>query len=330
LKTTLSTLSAICAAAPLILSSAAATAQDFVRAWPVKPVTVVIPFPPGGSTEAEGRLYAQKLGDNLGKTFIMDYKPGAATTIGTNYVAKAAADGYTLLGTTSSFILSAVFSQDLPYDPLKDLAPVSLMTRRGSVLLVRTSLPVNTAAEYIAYARANPGKLNVATTGSGGSPHIGAAWLHSLTKTDATFIHYKGSGPLITDLIAGRVDANITTLLTAMPLAKAGKVRIIGVTTAERSALMPEMPTIAEGGAPGYNHQSWWGFMVSGKTPPALVKRINEEVVKAGRAPEVSKKMTEDGSIATFSTPEDYRKTIIADLARIKKLVTENNIKSDE
>ncbi len=313
-----------------MLLSPTAFAQDFVRAWPAKPVQVIVPFPPGGSTEAEGRLYAQKLTENLGKSFIMDFKPGAATVIGTNYVAKAAPDGYTLLATTSSFVLSATFNQDLPYDPLKDLAPVSLMTRRGSVLLVRPSLPVNTPAEYIAYARANPGKLNIATTGSGGSPHIGAAWLHSLTKTDVTFVHYKGSGPLITDLIAGRVDANITTLLTAMPLAKAGKIRIIGVTTSDRSQLYPDLPTIAEGGAPGYNHQSWWGFMVAGKTPPAMVKRINEEVVKAGKAPEVSKKMTEDGAILTFSSPEDYRKTIITDLARLKKLVAENNIKSEE
>ena len=319
-----------CALAAGLAASGGVLAQDFIKAWPAKPVQVIVPFPPSGSTEAEGRLYTQKLSENLGKSFIMDFKPGAATVIGTNYVAKSQPDGYTLLATTSSFVLSATFNQDLPYDPLKDLAPVSLMTRRGSVLIVHPSLPVKTPKEYIDYARANPGKLNVATTGSGGSPHIGAAWLHSLTMTDVTFVHYKGTAPLVTDLVTGRVNANVATLLTAMPLAKAGKVRIVAATTIDRLPLMPDLPTMAEGGATGFNHQSWWGFMLPGKTPPAMIKRINEEVVKAGRAPEVSKKMMEDGALITTSTPEEYRKAIVADLTRLKKLAADYNIKSEE
>jgi tripartite-type tricarboxylate transporter receptor subunit TctC len=314
----------------LSLACGAVLAQDYVRAWPAKPVQVIVPFPPGGSTEAEARLYTQKLGENLGKSFIMDFKPGAATVIGTNHVAKAAPDGYTLLAATSSFVLSAVFSKDLPYDPVKDLAPVSMMTRRPSVLLVNPNLPVKTPAEYIAYAKAHPGKLNVATTGSGGSPHIGAAWLHSVSGTQVTFVHYKGSGPLITDLIAGRVDANITTFITAIPLQRAGKVRIIGVTTRERAQMWPDIPTMAEGGAPGYDHSSWWGFLAPGRTPAAMIQRINAEVVKAGGAPEVTKKMTEDGAVMALSSPEQYGKAIVADLARLKKLVAENNIKSEE
>lgn len=314
----------------LLAASGAAMSQDYVRAWPAKPVQVIVPFPPGGSTEAEARLYTQKLGENLGKSFIMDFKPGAATVIGTNYVAKAAPDGYTLLAATSSFVLSAVFNKDLPYDPVKDLAPVSMMTRRPSVLLVNPNLPVKTPAEYIAYARAHPGKLNVATTGSGGSPHIGAAWLHGVSGTQVTFVHYKGSGPLITDLIAGRVDANITTFITAIPLQRAGKVRIIGVTTQQRAQMWPDIPTMAEGGAPGYDHSSWWGFLAPGRTPAAMVNRINAEVVKAGGAPEVSKKMTEDGAVMALSSPDQYAKAIVADLARLKKLVAENNIKSEE
>ena len=314
----------------LSLWAGPALAQDAASAWPAKPVQVIIPFPPGGSTEAEGRLYAQKLTDNLGRAFILDFKPGAATTIGTAYVARAVPDGHTLLASTTSYSLASVFYKDLPYDALKDIAPISMMTRRPSVLLVTPSLPVKTPAEYIAYARSHPGELNYATTGAGGSPHIGGAWLHSAGNIKVTYVHYKGSGPLMVDLLAGRVHSNITTFLTALPLHKSGKVRIIGVTTLERSALMPELPTMAEGGAPGFDHSSWWGFMTAGGTPVAVVNRIRTELVKVGNAPDVVKKMTEDGAVMTLGTPEQFRQSIAADLVRLRRLVQDNGIKPEE
>ena len=322
-------LRAACVLAAGLAAAGNVPAQDFVSAWPAKPVMIIIPFPPGGSTEAEGRLYAQKMTDNLGKTFILDYKPGAATTIGANFVAKASPDGYTLLGTTTSYSLAAAFNPDLPYDYLKDITQLTMMSRRPAVLIVSTKFPAKTPKEYIDYARANPGKINFATTGSGGSPHIGGAALHGITNTSVTFLHYKGSGPLMTDLLAGRIDANITTFITAAPLHRAGKIRIIGTTAGERSPQFPEFPSMAEA-APGYDHTSWWGFMAPGKMLPALQARISAEMIKAGKSPDVSKKMTEDGAIMALSTPEVFRKAIAADVARLKKLAAEHNIKAEE
>jgi tripartite-type tricarboxylate transporter receptor subunit TctC len=319
---------AICILAAACILPGSAKAQDFVRAWPAKLVTVIIPFPPGGSTEAEGRLYAQKMSDNLGKSFILDYKPGASTTIGANYVAKASPDGYTLLGTTTSYSLAAAFYPDLPYDYLKDITQLSLMSRRPAVLVVSTKFPGKTPREYIDYARANPGKINFATTGAGGSPHIGGASLHGMTNTKVTFLHYKGSGPLMTDLLAGRIDSTITTFITAAPLHRAGKLHIIGTTAGERSPQFPEFPSMAEV-VPGYSHTSWWGFMAPGKMLPALQARISAEMIKAGRDPEVSRRMTADGAIMTTSTPDEFRKAIAADVARLKKLASEHNINAE-
>mgnify|MGYP000638316498 CR=1 FL=1 len=318
----------VCLLAALCAVQGSALAQDFVRAWPAKPVMVIIPFPPGGSTDTEGRLYSQKMSENLGKSFIMDYKPGASTTIGASFVAKAPADGYTLLGTTTSYSLAAAFYPDLPYDYLRDLTPLTMMTRRPALLAVSTKFPAKTPREYIDYARANPGKINFATTGAGGSPHIGGASLHGMTSTKVTFLHYKGSAPLMTDLLAGRIDTTITTFITAAPLHRAGKLRIIGTTAGERSPQFPEFPSMADA-APGYSHTSWWGFMAPGKMLPALQARIRDEMVKAGRAPEVSKRMTEDGAIITMSTPAEFRKAIADDVARLKKLAAEHNIKAE-
>ena len=323
---------AACALAAMLgtmCTTGSALAQDFVRAWPAKPVTVVIPFPPGGSTEAEGRLYAQKLSDNLGKTFILDYKPGASTTIGASFVAKASPDGYTLLGTTTSYSLAAAFYPDLPYDYLKDITQLTMMTRRPPVLTVSTKFPAKTPRAYIDYARAHPGKINFATTGSGGSPHIGGASLHGITNTQVTFLHYKGSAPLMADHLAGRIDTTITTFITAVPLHRAGKLRIVGTTAGERSPQFPEFPSMADA-APGYSHTSWWGFMAPGKMIPALQARISAEMVKAGKDPEVSRRMTEDGAVMTLSTPDEFRKAIAGDVARLKKLASEHNIKAEE
>ena len=316
--------------AAAMLLQHAAMAQDFVRAWPAKPVMVIIPFAPGGSTDTEGRLYTQKMGENLGKSFIMDYKPGASTTIGTGVVAKAAPDGYTLLAVTVSFSLSAALLKDLPYDPLSDITPLSMMTQRPSLLVVSSHLPVKSAAEYIAYVKANPGKLNFGSYGVGSGPHVGAVWLHSLLGASVTYVHYKGQSPLSIDLTAGRIDATTGSFFGNMPLHRTGKVRILAVSTPQRSPQYPEFPTLAESGATGYDYGSWWGFLGPGRMLPALATRISAEMERAGKAPDVSKKMTDDGAIMILSTPEQFRKHITAEITRLKKLVADNNIKPEE
>ena len=183
---------------------------------------MIIPVSPGGGTDAEGRLYAQKLTESLGKQFVLDYKPGAGTTIGANYVAKATPDGHTLLIVSAGFFIAPSFYKTLPYDPEKDVAPISLLTTRPVMLVVHPGLPINTPAEYIAYTRANPGKLNFGTTGIGGSLHLAGLWLDSITNGSVTFVHYKGTGAMLTDLIAGRVQVATQTIPVAVSHSKAG------------------------------------------------------------------------------------------------------------
>ena len=310
--------------------SGGALAQDYVRAWPAKPVTMILPLTPGSGVETEARLYATKLTENLGKSFLLDFKPGGATTIATAYVAKAAPDGYTLLATTASFSQAAVLQRDLSYDPLKDLTPLTMMSKWPSILVVSSHLPVKSATEYIAYVKANPGKLNFASYGAGSGPHVGAIWLHSLLNTQVTYIHYKGTPPLQVDLIAGRVDAGTGTFTSFIPLHRAGKLRILSVSTPQRVQAYPEFPTLAESGVPGYDYGNWWALFGPGRMLPALAERVSAEFVKAGKAPEVTKRMTDDGFVMTTTTPEQFRKDLVAEIARMKKLVADNNIKAEE
>lgn len=307
-----------------------ALAQDFVRAWPAKPVMVILPLTPGSGVETETRLYTQKMNETLGRSFILDFKPGGATTIATAYVAKAAPDGYTLLATTASFSQAAVLQRDLSYDPIKDLTPLTMMSRWPSILVASTHLPVKSATEYIAHAKANPGKINFGSYGAGSGPHVGAIWLHGLVGTHVTYVHYKGTPPLQLDLIAGRIDAGTGTFTSFIPLHRAGKLRILSVSTPQRVQAYPEFPTLAESGVPGYDYGNWWALFGPGRMLPALVNRISGEFVKAGKAPEVQKKMADDGFIMTMTSPEQFRKDLITEIARMKKIVVDNNIKAEE
>ena len=213
---------------------------------PSRPVVVIAPYEPGGPVDIEGRLYTKKATELTGQNFIMEYKTGAATRIGVGYVARAAADGHTVLITNSSFTVFPALYKDLPFDTLKDFAPVSQMSIKTNVIVVRSSFPARNFAEYVAYARANPGVVNFAMLGSGSTPHMVVAWLSTVTNTKVTLVPYKGGGPAMVDVVAGRVDAYIPALVAGMPYIKSGKVRPIGVLTGSRSRLLPDLPTIAE------------------------------------------------------------------------------------
>jgi len=319
----LGTLSTLCFAG---LSNA----QGVADSYPSRPVQLVLPFGPGGSSEVEGRLYAQKLTENTGKPFIVDFKPGAGSTIATGYVAKAKPDGHTILVVTISYSVTPAFYNNLPYDPAKDIAPVSLMSKRASALLVHPSLPVKTVAEYIAYAKARPGELNFGTVGAGGSPHIAGEWLHALTNSKVTFVHYKVTSAMQTDFLSGRIQVITTSVRSALPLVKSGRVRMLGVTTAERSPLLPDVPTVAEQGASGYDFSSWLGIVTTGGTPAAVVNKLQAELVKAGNAPEVKTKLSDEGTLMVLSTAEEFRRYIEVEMVRWKKLVQDQGIKLEE
>ena len=317
---------ALCAA----LLPSLAWAQTSADAYPSKPVALIIPVSPGGGTDAEGRLYAQKLTESMGKQFVLDYKPGAGTTIGANYVAKATPDGHTLLIVSAGFVIAPSFYKTLPYDPEKDIAPISLLTTRPVMLVVHPGLPIKTPAEYIAYTRANPGTLNFGTTGIGGSLHLAGLWLDSVTNGNVTFVHYKGTGAMLTDLIAGRVQVATQTIPVAMSHAKAGKLRIVGNASAQRSPVFPDVPTFAEQGAAGYDYSSWLGIAATGGTPTAIINKLRAEMVKAGHSPDVHKRMTDDGATMVLSTPAEFGAVIKTEISRWRRLLQQAGIKPTE
>ena len=313
-----------------MLAAGAALAQGTAETYPAKPVQIVVPFTPGGATDIEARVYAQKLSDSMGRSFVVDYKAGAGGTIGGAYVAKAAPDGYTLLVVTSSFTVNPVFYKNLGYDTVRDFAPVSLMSKRVTVLLARPSFPAKTIREYIAYAKANPGKINVAATGAGSIPHLAGAWLHSATNTQATYIQYKGTSPLLLDLIAERVDVNPSPLVNGLQYIKIGKLKILGIMSDEHSELLPGVQTVAEQGVPGYDYSSWLGFVAPRGTPPAIVNRLSAELAKAAHAPDVAQKFGPEGTTMVGSNPKQVQDLIATEVSRWSKLVQESGIKLEE
>jgi tripartite-type tricarboxylate transporter receptor subunit TctC len=305
-------------------------AQESADAFPSRPVQIVVPFTPGGATDIEARVYAQKLTETMGKSFVVDYKPGAGGSIGTGFVAKAAPDGHTLLVISSSFTVNPAFYKNLPYDPIKDFAAVSLMSKRVTVLIAHPSFPANTIREYLAYARANPGKVNMAATGAGSIQHLAGAWLHSVTNTRVTFVQYKGTSPLNVDLVSGRVDVNASPFVNVMPLVKSGKLKILGILSDEPSPLIPGAQVAAEQGATGYSYSSWLGVIAPRATPVAIVNKLSAELGKVAKSPDVVQKFAPEGSTMVGSSPKVLQDLIAVELERWRKIVQENDIKLEE
>ncbi len=309
---------------------AAACAQGAADAWPNRPVTIVVPYPPGGSTDPEIRVYAQKLAENTGQQFVIDNRPGAGTTIGTGFVAKAAPNGYTLLAVNPSVSVIPLSFKDLPFDPVKDLAPVSVMSKRSSLLMVPASLPISNLKDLLAYAKANPNKLNYGTVGVGSITHLAAEWFKAASGADITIVQYKGVGPMTMDLLAGRVHLGMGGVLPMRPHMASGKLRAIGTSGAERTKLLPDMPTLAEQGVLGYDYTFWSGFCAPGATPRPLVDRISAELAKVAKDPAVVRKMEGEGYDMVGSTPEQMRVHIAAETERWRKVIASTGIKLGE
>ena len=282
------------------LAPLAAIAQDN---WPARAVTIVTATAAGGSADIESRLYAKKLSENTGQQFLVDPRPGAGGRLGPSVVAKAAPDGNTLLAVTGSFTLAPALFKTLPYDSLKDFAPVTLLTKRTTMLIANVNFPPRNVAEYIAHARANPDKINFATSGLGNPTHLAGAWMHDATNTRVTFVHYKGTA-YMTDLVSGRVDVGMVSLLVGLAQIKAGKMKALGLTSLERSPLAPDLPTVAETiNVPDFEYPSWFGISAPARTPAAVVNRIHAEFVKAVKSPEISQKLErEEGSVIIAGT----------------------------
>lgn len=310
----------------LFLGSAIVLAQ--ADSFPTKPIMVVVPFPPGGTSDQEARLHTAKMIENTRWTIVIEYKLGAGATVGVGYVAKAAPDGYTLLSGTSSFVAAPAVYKSITYDPIRDFAPVVLMNKRASLFVVHSSVPARTFGEYVAYVKANPGKVNVGTSGLGSAPHLGGALLHDMINAEVAYVHYKGSSQMNIDLAAGRIQSNIG-LLAILPLVKTGKIRVLGVTSVIRSKLMPDIPTIAEQGVPGFEYAGWSGYVVPARTPDSIVRKLNAEFVKVARSPEIIDKIVQDNGNAVGSTPEEFRQFLAEEVARWQRVAKNTGIELD-
>jgi tripartite-type tricarboxylate transporter receptor subunit TctC len=309
--------------AALMLASAGAQAQ---AAWPSQPITLVVPFPPGGPTDLVARVLAQQLGSQLGQPVNVDNRPGANGNLGGGLVAKAAPDGYTVLYNTSSITLSPALYKSLSYDVLRDLAPVTTTAVVPLALVVHPGLPVNSLKEFVAYAKANPGKLSYGSAGNGNVTHLGAFQLAQAQGIEAVHIPYKGSAPADVDLVAGQIQFMTETINSIAPFVRDKRLKLLAVTTAKRISLFPDVPTLAEQGMPGFEVGAWQGVMVPARTPRAVIDRLAVEINKALQSPEVKGKLAQQGAEPLGSTPDDYAAYLRSELARWARVVKQTGI----
>lgn len=304
------------------------SASVYAQAWPAKPLKMIVPYPPGGATDILGRLVSEKLGPMIGQSVVVENRAGASGNIGFDFVAKAAPDGYTMLMATANITINRAFNDKLPYNVLTDFAPISLVVSSQNYLVARPNLPANNIRELIAYGKANPGKLSYGSSGIG-TPLLCMELFKSLTGITAVHIPYKGDTPAITDLMGGQIDLYCSTIVGLVPFTRSGKLKGFGVTSNKRADSMPEMPTIAEAGVPGYELSSWYGVMAPAKTPRPIVDQLNAAIVKIVAMPDVQKKMIEGGSDPQSSTPDEFMARIRSDTEKFTKLVKEAGIKAE-
>ena len=311
------------AAFALALTAQLAWAQDY----PGKPIKMITPYPPGGPTDVLARAVSPKLAEKLGQPIVIDNRPGASGMIGADMVAKAPGDGYTLLANASIHVINPSLYKNPTYDAIKDFAPVGLIAEVPLVLVVNPKLGVKTVKDLIAKAREKP--LNFASSGNGSAPHLAGEGFKLATKTDILHIPYKGSGPAITDLMGGQVDFMFDSLPSSMPYIKSGRLVAVAVTTKKRAAALPDVPTVAESGVPGFDVSTWYGIWAPASTPPAIVKKISTELAAVVRMPEVHARLADLGAEAVGNTPEEFTAFNRSELAKWAKIVKDSGAKVD-
>ena len=295
-------------------ATAAAQTPDASR-FPTKPIRLIVPFPPGGSNDILGRFLAQKMSDRLGQQTIVDNRAGADGIIGTELAARAPADGHTLVIVSTSYTMNPAIHK-LPYDPVKSLAPISLIASGGNVIAVHPSLPIKTVKELIAVAKAKPGQLRYASSGIGGFNHFGGELFNTMAGVKLVHVPYKGGGPAMLDVMSGQVEMTFCTLIQALPHMRSGKLKALGVGSARRSPLLPEVPTIAESGVPGYDGTIWWGVLGPAGISGAIVTRLNTEIGVILRDPEMGKRLVAEAAEPVIETPEAFGKLIVNDIGK--------------
>ena len=309
---------------------AVAAAQAFGQAWPTKPIKWIVPFAPGGTTDILARTIGEKLSMALGQPVIIENKPGAGGGLGADFVAKAAPDGYTILGgTISTNAINASLYKELPYDPVKDFVPITLIARVPNMLVVNNDVPAKNVAELIALMKKSPGKYTFASSGNGTSQHLSGELFKGMAGVDMQHIPYKGSPPALQDVMGGAVTMTFDNITTAWPLAKGGKLRALGVTTAKRSPAAPDVPTLAEAGLVGYEIGSWQGVFAPAGTPPAIVNRLNTEIVKIINLPEIKEKLLVLGAEPVGNSSEEFTVFVKAEVVKWGDVVRKSGARVD-
>ncbi len=304
--------------------------QTSAQSYPTRPVRMVVPFPAGGSTDIMARLTAQKMTEALGQQVIVDNRGGAGGIIGTDMVAKAQPDGYTLLMSSSiTHTAGPSLSKKTPYNVLTDFAPVTQTASVPLMFVINPSVPARSIKEFVALAKAKPGGLNYASPGNGTSGHLAAELFKSLAGINVVHVPYKGGGPALTDLIGGQVQMLIISAVAALPQVKNGKLRALALTSLKRSPALPDIPTVAESGLPGYEVILWYGIFLPAKAPRAIVQRLNQEIVMIMNTPEMRARLAPEGGVAVGNTPEQFQEVIKADVKRWAEVVKNAGISAD-
>lgn len=314
------------AAATALLAPALASAQG--GPYPNRPIRLVVPFPPGGSVDPLARTVGQKLSEALGQQVIVDNRPGGNTVIGTDFVAKSPADGYTLLLTASSHVTQPQLLQ-APYDPVKDFTPVATLSTSDMIIVAHPSLPANNIRELIALARSRPGSLNYSSAGSGNPNHLAGELLDMMAGVKTTHVPYKGGAPAINDLVGGQVQFSYGSPITVLPHIKAGKLKPLAVTSPQRMAILPEVPTVAESGLPGYEIRIWYGLLAPAGTPRDVVAKLNAEINRITALPETTARFEAAGMERHVATADRFEQMMKADMEKFGRIIKTANVKLD-
>ena len=300
------------------------------QSWPTKPIKIVLGFPPGGATDILSRDFAAKLGDELKQQVIIENKPGAGGTIGADIVAKAAPDGYTLtIGTSSNHAIAVSLYKKLPYDPVKDFAPITMLAVSQNVVVINPNVPANNIKELVAYAKANPGKLNFGSSGNGTISHLTGEMFNTLNGTQITHIPYKGSAFVFPDLLSGQISVMYDSTISIGSLVKSGKVKALAVTGAKRSLLVPDLPTVAESGYKDFESTNWFGFFAPAATPKDILAKLNAAAVKVLAAPDLQARFALQGAEIVANKPEEAMAMLKADIVKWADVAKKSGAKID-
>jgi tripartite-type tricarboxylate transporter receptor subunit TctC len=317
-----------CACASSVLGQQQRAAGD--AKYPTKPVRLIVGFAPGGGVDVPARLVAQRLSESLGQQVVVENRPGADGILAGDFVAKTAPDGYTLVCVSAGHAMNSILhAKTLPYHPVNDFSPVSLFATGPLTLVVSRALPVNSLKELVALARRQPGKLNFASSGSGGTMHLAGELLKSMAQIDIVHVPYKGGGPALIDVIAGQVELTFVGAPASMPHIRSGKLKVLAVTSAKRAAALPEVPTVAELGFPGYEVAAWYGILGAARTPPAIVNQLSAEVARTVGAQDIREKLLTFGLEPAGSTPDQFTAHLKQEIARWTPIIARAGIKPD-